>query len=205
MGDFLNSEKDLGIKNLYNGTFANLFATGSLGNKCFWITYQSVGLFSDKMFNDASNNLKYMQFTKFGYKWSDRFATSLGVLYLSNFGKSVILPLLNISYSTEKFVINADLPTKIEVEYLANEKLRFLAVGEFNSGSYYDTDVVNSVKFEKNKISVGVKYNVLKFTWLYVGANKMLDNKYLWQKTETTIGTLKNDYRISMGIHIHFE
>lgn len=205
MGEQLKSNiPTLGDIN-YHSLYANLFAAGSIHKKWFWLTYQSVGLFSDEMFEKTEENMKYFQFTKFGYKWSENFATSAGFLFISNFGKPVIVPLVNVTYSTRKFIVNAELPTKVELEFLATSKLRVVGEAALSAKSFFDKKSDNSLSIADNKGMIGIKYNAFKYTWLYVGITKMFDNKYSWQNPETILGTLKDDLRISFGLAVHID
>ena len=187
----------------YKGLYLNIFATGSLGEKWFWFTYQSAGSMSNKIFDTVSQSLKYFQISKIGYKWTANLATSLGLLFVSNFGKPVIIPLVNISYSVNHIVLNAELPTKIDFEFVANTKLRIYGEGVLSAKSYSDKNTNNSLYFNENKTTLGLKYNIIKYTWMNIGLSKSFNNKYIWGNSEIPIGTVMNDYRLSVGVLIH--
>lgn len=182
MGDWITTNDEVGIDNFYNGTFANVFATGSLGDDWFWLTYQSVGLFSNKMFDKIEDNLKYYQFSKIGYKWSENFATSIGFMYASNFGEPKILELVTISYSTSTLVINAELPVKVELEYIFNEDLRLWSDVGFSTSAYFDKDKSIPFSLTENKFKIVLKYKLLDYTWIYAGVGTRLDDKLTWLK-----------------------
>jgi len=205
MGNRFVSDSTIIGADKYNGAYTSIFATGSIREKLFWVSYQSFGTFSDEIFQDMNVNMKYFQFTKFGYKWNENLATSAGFMYMSNFGKPLILPLLSISYSKNNFIINADLPLKIDAEYLVKDRTRFYVNTSFNSWMFYSKSLETGFNLENNKVLVGIKYNAFKYTWLHIGVMKMINNNHNLQNDSLSLGALKNDYRLSMGISIHID
>jgi hypothetical protein len=110
-----------------------------------------------------------------------------------------------MSFSSEKFIVDAELPVEFEVDFLATKKLRIIADGTLSFNTVYDKTVHNVLNFDENKTTLSLKYKFIKYTWLNVGFTKMFDNNYKWQNPAMSIGTVKNDYRVSVGLFVHIE
>ena len=185
--------------------YVNIFGNGSISNHWFWYTYQSIGLASNQLFANTYQNLKYYQISKIGFKWNQYVVTGLWIIYVSNFGKPAIIPMVNISVSTSKIVIDAELPSEFEVEYIVNHRLRVILDGTLAKHTYKDQSYENVLNFSNNVLFLGGKTNVVKYAWLQLGLTTLFKNTYQWENPASPIGTSTVTYQLTAGVVVHIE
>lgn len=167
-GGFMSEKQDT-YANEFMGAYASIFVTGNLGDKFYYQTYQSVGLFGYESVLSDTPTLpwKYFQFSFVGYKWSPRVATDLGVMFISNFGKPVWIPLVQATFSLEPFIIDLALPLSVSIRYLVTDRFHILAKASLESTSYQLQNTL--IQFNKPSVILQAEFNVIKWFWIKAG------------------------------------
>ena len=198
MSDRMFDARATAIPAFMNGVYANIFATGSIGEKWFWLTYQSYGWFDSQLTKATVDSGKYFQFANFGYKWNEKFSISAGALYASNFGNHTLLPLLNLSWSIGYFILDVALPLRAEIRFIPVPEFHLIASGKFFQTSYRDAETgglsgnTQYIQLTRVEAALSAEIRIASWSWLTTGV------KYLGETRYAAIGQMARE----MGVVI---
>ncbi|MDH5366391.1 MAG: DUF6268 family outer membrane beta-barrel protein [Cyclobacteriaceae bacterium] len=204
--DRLNANTSL-VQNKNQAVWTQLYSTGSIGDNYYWRGVYAVGSYSENIKLKNLNTYKHTVLAQFGRKWSPNFATSIGVLILSNFDDPKFIPTAHISYSTGKWVIDAALPNNVNIRYIQNKKLHFLVTNTLSRRSYYNINDQLSYKYTINEVGFQAEVKILGVLWgeLSVakpyGLKMELQNKSIYNE----IGEVSQLLGINVGLFIRFQ
>lgn len=141
----------------YSGFYGGFLGSGTVGKSFFWTSYHSIGVFAEEPKN-YSEGVKYFQISLFGHKWRPNFATSLGILINSRLGEPFFLPLLKISWATERIVLEGTLPLTASARLKCTE----------------NTHLVGSARLKySNFVSDAAKLDVSRFETMLTGERRI--------------------------------
>lgn len=187
LGGGLMSEKYNMYTDYFKGAYGSLFITGNLGEKFYYQSYQSAGLFGYTSVLSETSQLpwKYFQFSFAGYKWSPSFATDLGVMHISNFGNPVWIPLAQATISRHPFIIDFSLPLSVSLRAMVSEHFHVLVKGSFESSSYQIQNEV--IQFSKPSLVSQAEINVMNWIWVKVGMEYEFKGNIRYQNSDAPL------------------
>jgi hypothetical protein len=103
MEDYFGEKLGNRVDKYYTGAYGSLYGTGSFNSSWLWSFYSSYGVFSRGNPQFDKTNDKYFQSAQTGFKKNDNWILKTGLLYNSNFGKDMILPLIGTTYYSYGF------------------------------------------------------------------------------------------------------
>lgn len=183
----------------------NAFVNTKIANRLYLSTYAQVGVQGDDPFRDVDDSHNELVLTKVNFKANRNLNMGLGFVYVSNLGDNLILPVLAVAYSTDRYLINVDFPQKAEVEgILNNGKLRPVIGVSFPASSYYLSDVGQYLNSSGMSSYVGMRYRVMNFLYAYVGWQKGFEETFeAGSRGEPQeFGTFSNQGRIVTSLNI---
>lgn len=204
--DRLNANSSL-IQNKNQAIWVQLYSTGSIGDNYYWRGVYALGSYSENINLKNTNTYKHTVLAQFGRKWNSNFATSIGILMLSNFDDPKFIPTAHISYSTGKWVIDAALPNNVIIRYIQNKKLHFLVTNTLSRRSYYNINDMLSYKYTINEVGLQAEYKILGVLWGELSINKSYGLKMQLQDRDvySDIGKVSQTIGINAGLFVRFQ
>ena len=180
------------------------FNTGSIGSDYFWRSLSAWGSYATSIDFKNTNTHKFSQFLQFGRKWKPNLSTSLGVLYLTNFGDQQIVPLAHVIYSKKSWVFDMLLPIDVSVRYLYSDNLQFTVRNKLQSRSYWYNS--EALKLNTNELSINAEIRLTGVLWSELGLGQPYSSKLSWQIEDmvTEIGDTSNPLLVKLGLFIRF-
>lgn len=194
------------IANGNEALWVQLYSTGSIGEDYFWRSALAVGSYSNGIRLKKNETYKYTGLVQLGKKWNSNLATSLGILALSNFGDTQVVPLAQISYSTGNFVFDFWIPLDVNIRYVKNNNVHFLLQNTIGSRSYhYSNDVW---KYSINELSLRSEIRMIGVLWYEIAIVKPYGLKMETQNNDqySKIGSkLTQSISIQLALFVRFE
>jgi hypothetical protein len=180
------------------------FNTGSIGKDYYWRSLSAWGSYASRIDFKDKNTHKFSQIIQFGRKWKPNLSTGIGILYLTNFGDSQLVPLAHIIYSKDKWVLDALIPIDVSARYLYSENVHFTIQNKLQSRSYwYNTE---ALKLNTNELSINAEIRLSGVLWTELGIGQSYSRKLSWQVEDQLeeIGSISNPLLIKLGLFIRF-
>ncbi len=160
---------DDSIPDRYSGLYGGFFATGLIGEKGTWSSYQSWGTISDS-YHSMAEGFKYFQMSFIGYKFRPNFALSGGLLINSRYGHPIFMPILRIAYSKNRFVFEGNLPLTASVRFKATDNFHIVGAGKLFYMNFATEDFSNGVDINRPEIMVTAEKRLKNWWWCSLGA-----------------------------------
>jgi len=195
------------VQNKNQAVWAQFYTTGSIGDNYYWRGVYAIGSYAEKIKIKNTNTYKHTILAQFGRKWNSNFATSLGLLVLSNFGDTRFIPTAHISYSTGKWVIDAALPNDVNIRYIQNKKLHFLITNTLSRRSYYNINEGLSYKYTINEVALQTEFRIAGVLWGELSVAKPYGLKMQLQNNAiyTELGEVSQVISVNAGLFIRFQ
>jgi hypothetical protein len=206
MGDRFYAQSPSVLPEYMSGIYFSFFATGSVHDSFYWITYQSYGLFNSQFKNNLSGSGKYYQFTNLGYKWNSSLSTYIGILYNTNFGNNIILPLLGIGFSWNDWIVDFLLPARADIRYIITDYLHALFSVRFLMASYRNNESTNHIQYiqiNRLEYSINLELKIYSWVWMKLGASYSGETNIEQIKpNKGKIGSVDPEAQIALGFTI---
>jgi len=147
-----------------HGAYMSLFLTASIGEKFYFRTYQSAGVFGDNSFSNENLPWKYFQFTEAGYKINSNLALDIGFLAITKFNRNLLLPLLGLTFSWKKGVLDLVAPDHASIRFFLTSEFHAILKGVFTSKDYKTSTTIYS--FDSFSSVFQLEYNISGWFWL---------------------------------------
>ncbi len=201
MGEQYGSDDSLPDR--YSALYAGFFATGSIGSKLEWHTYQSWGAISDS-YHSMSEGFKYFQMSFMGYKFRPNFALSGGLLINSRYGHPIFLPMLRIAYSKNRFVFEGNLPVTASVRFNTTENFHIVGTGKLFYMNFAAEEFSNGVDISRSEIMITAEKRLKNWWWCSLGAGYGGETPFSEIEGDT-IGDIENGLRVRFSVIIRPE
>jgi len=189
---------------LFHSIGINSFWEVKIAEKFYLFTFYQISSNSNKTFNNLKNELGHIFYEKINYKISNNMNAGLGIIYTKYLGISQFLPSIAFAFSSENYLINIDIPIRVEFEYLKDD-FRFFTNLSFNSNSYLVSERDKIINFNGISSNLGVKYKFWNILYLYFGLNYNFNEKYTLGTKDNMIdiGEISNNFGLNLGIKMH--
>lgn len=184
------------------------FHTGSIGKQLFWRSLTAYGAYTEQKLELGNETLrKFSQFVELGYKWNPRLATSLGGLFLSNYGDFTVVPIAHLAYSYRKWIFDLLLPIDASVRYILNSNLHLMTQHLINSRSYWYSNRMEALNYSSNQLMIKAELRMYKVLWGEAGLVYNYSEGLEWQQGEslTDFGVFQEPVQLKLGAFIRFE
>ncbi len=156
------------MPNDFMGLYGGFFASGIIGEKVMWQTYQSMGTFSEDKLSKP-DELKYLQLTLAGYLWRPNLLTSLGLLVNSRYGEPVFVPIFRIAYSTDHIVLEGTLPLVASVRWKISDTWHLVGSGKYYVMNYTSERYSTGVEFSRVETMITGERRIKGWVWGTLG------------------------------------
>lgn len=187
--------------------WVNLYTTGSIGENYYWRAIYAAGTYEKSLVFKDIKTYKQTLLAQFGRKWSNKLATSIGFIYLSNFDNPQIVPAAHISYSSGKWVIDMLLPNEVNIRYVANKNFHVLFINNIIRRSYYDLGTDVSYKFSINEAGLQLEHRLFGVFWAELAVTKPygLKTEIVNNSSSNELGDVNQTVKINAGLFVRFQ
>lgn len=189
----------------FQSIYLDVFFNTRIQNKFYWFLYIQGGVNGDYPFLNLSNSSNGIVLNKINYKANRNMNVGLGIAYLTNLGKPMILPSVAFVYSQPHYLINIDLPVKVEMEGIfAHGKWRPVAGLSLQASAYYSNDLAQYFSSQGLVGYTGMRYRVFDLLYLYAGFQTTFND--VFQTASGTerieIGNFTGQSRFTVSINV---
>lgn len=180
--------------------YGSLFATGDFAKKWYWIAYHLYGAFGNSLGDSWGNQDRWLSMGGAGYKLSPNLSFGALLLYSSNFGESLFLPMPMVSYSAGRFFASIAPPGQLEVRFDWSDRFHTLASARFPAYSFYipKEDVV--LTWSALDLEAAAEFKVFRWTYLQTSVNWLPWNEISWREDVYPATGFSQSVRASLSI-----
>ena len=193
------------LEQTFQSVNLNIFLNTRIKGKYYWFSYVQGGLQGSHPFDEVKKSHSEIWLNKINYKASRNMNVGVGVAYVSNLGKPMIVPAVAFVYSRPHYLVNIDFPVKVEVEgILARGKWRPVVGVSFPSNAYYVKSVNQYFNASGLTGYVGTSYRLLDFLYVHAKWQTGLGETFkLGSRSDRDkIGTVEGQSRFLFSINV---
>jgi len=200
-----NSQEQGFLDETYESFNLNFFANTRIKDKFFWFLYLQGGTQGTNPFHDFKHSNNNVLLTKVNYRARRNMNVGIGLAYVTNLGKPLVLPSVAFVYSNPRYLINIDFPVKGEVEGIfAGGKWRPVVGVSFPANTYYLTNTDSYFNTQGMTGYAGLRYRVLDFLYLYAAFQKGLSHTFSVGDCDNReeVGTFEGQNRLTVSLNV---
>ena len=202
---FDNGNETTTLEGKREAVYLNIFFNTRIKNRFYWFSYLQGGLNGTEPFQDTDKTFNLIALNKINYKVRRNMNIGVGVTYVSNLGKPILLPAIAFVYSQRHYLVNLDFPVKAEVEgILAQGKWRPVIGVSFPAGTHYLKNSDQYLSTTGMLGYVGMRYRVFDLLYLYAAYQTGLGETYSsgTRSERPEFGTYFGQSRFVMSLNI---
>ncbi len=204
ISDNFNNISNAGVSDYYSGAYISFFGVSQITSKWYGSGYVTYGNYSDKKVKFNSNTDKTLLYINFAYKPVSNQIYKFGLVYNSNFGDDFLLPTFGLSYSWDSIILDALLPSYVNLRFIHSKKLHTVIGTEIKYSSYYDTNKQDILEITGIDFDVHAEYHLHKMFWLHAGLVYGGEKELEWVNSSKNIGTIEAALKFNAGLIARF-